>query len=396
MFRAEVVGRPLFSASPEVALKVVRRTRISKRAQHYLIREIAVHTALRAHPHVVTLFSYFLDSDNVYLVMELLRGGDVFAALKGLQRGLKEVVALTVIRQVLDALAFMHAKGIAHRDIKLENIVFAKRPNLDDPHSISVRVIDFGLAYHGKQGVSESERKSQERCGTVRYAAPEISANTPYVPEHADMWSAGVVLYTMIARQNPYNGKTDKEVKAKIDTSELVFKGSQWRDVSDATKRLIKDLLNKDPAKRPSAKDAIVVVDEILRRSVGNDDALESDGDRSDSSGEDPLGISGRSPNQHLETSNVTKDNKGSDESGGSCEGCPEHTEMNLASQILHMLRKIVTWGPPNPPSPPSLPHTLSPTGAQETLPLSPTDSPTVARGNAEGQKTLARQMQQF
>jgi serine/threonine protein kinase len=261
--RASPVGDP----AAAVALKAVSKSALGRRAQRYLAREIAVHRAIPRHPHIVDLHAVFENKAGVYLVMELLRGGDLYAAMRRDRRGLEEPIALTIVAQVLDALAHIHALGISHRDVKLENIVLVRKTPLrhasalDDVH---VKLVDFGLACARRPGAPSADRLSREKCGTLRYAAPEVFAETPYAPERADLWSVGVVLYSIIAHRHPYGGNTGKDVLHMIDSTDLRLDAPGFSHISDDTKALIRALLDKDPGARPDALIALAETRRIL------------------------------------------------------------------------------------------------------------------------------------
>lgn len=250
--------------APEVALKVVTRKGMNRRARHYLEREIFIHNNVQRHPNIVSLYEVFRDTSSVYLAMEFLRGSDLYSALKRERRGLSEKVALTVMSQILDALQYMHSLGYSHRDIKPENIMFVEKPALSDGRIPSVKLVDFGLACARDPKAPEKERHSSEKCGTLRYAAPEIVTEASYIPELCDIWSVGIVLYSIIAHRNPYTGKTEKEVLHHIQNTPLTFEGSQWKAVSEDTKNLIRKCLSRKPSDRPDAAKALEQARRIL------------------------------------------------------------------------------------------------------------------------------------
>lgn len=266
----DVQNRVCFSNnSSEVALKVVQKKSLSRRALHYLTREIAIHRSVESHSNVVALHDVFEDGAAIYLVQEFLRGGDLYAALKRERIGVPEASALLIVEQILEALAFMHARGFAHRDIKPENIMFEERPSLGDGRVGTVKLIDFGLACARDPNAPVRDRTSTEKCGTVRYAAPEVVTDPSYIPEMADVWSVGVVFYSAIAHRNPYSGKTEKEVLAQIENGAPCFDDDEWRDVSSDTKNLIIEMLRRKPTDRPSAQRALRLVRSVLSRSRG-------------------------------------------------------------------------------------------------------------------------------
>lgn len=249
----------------EVALKAVSKKSLNRRAQYYLNREIFIHTNVQHHPNIASMYQVFEDSSGIYLALELLRGSDLYSALKKERRGLSETVALLIILQVLDALKYMHSLGYAHRDVKPENLMFSEKPALGKGRIAPVKLIDFGLACARDPASPLKDRTSSEKCGTVRYAAPEIVTETSYLPECCDIWSVGIVLYSIIARRNPYLGKTEKEVLYQIDHSPLSFDGPDWTNVSHLTKTFIRSCLARNAADRPSAHDACEKVGAILQ-----------------------------------------------------------------------------------------------------------------------------------
>jgi serine/threonine protein kinase len=261
--RASPVGDP----AAAVALKAVAKSALGRRAQRYLAREIAVHRAIPRHPNIVNLHAVFENKAGVYLVMELLRGGDLYAAMRRERRGLEEPVALAVVAQVLDALAHIHALGISHRDVKLENIVLVRKTSLRHgiaPDDVHVKLVDFGLACARRPGAPSADRLSREKCGTLRYVAPEVFSDTPYAPERADLWSVGVVLYSIIAHRHPYAGNTGKDVLRMIDSTDLRLDTPAFSHISDDTVALIRALLDKDPEARPDALIALTETRRIL------------------------------------------------------------------------------------------------------------------------------------
>lgn len=266
VFRASGSSNHADLIDGEVAIKCVRARGISRRVQMYLTRELFVQRTLRKHPYICNLYHHFSDRENVYLVMEMLRGGDLFSALKNTKQGFTERMSLTVIVQVLDALKHMHDLGIAHRDIKLENIMFTTVPDMENLDSVHIKVIDFGLSCVRNVNASQENRTSSEKCGTIRYSAPEIDSQTEYIPELTDIWSSGVVLYSILARRNPFKGTTEREVLNEIQSCELDFSSGQWPRISIETVLLIRKMLSIRPENRPSASTALEEAKKILQK----------------------------------------------------------------------------------------------------------------------------------
>ena len=112
-----------------------------------------------------------------------------------IRRRLKEENAANILHQLLTGIAYCHSKGIAHRDIKAENILLA--------HSGQVKIIDFGFSRNGLFANKDQDViKSKTFCGSYAYACPKILNGIPYDPRLADVWSLGIVLYIMVSIRN--------------------------------------------------------------------------------------------------------------------------------------------------------------------------------------------------
>lgn len=274
----ETTSNLIHNSRPECqgtyALKVVSKKYLTKRAMHYLRREVTIHRAVQHHKSIVSLFDVFEDKHSVYLLEELIRGGDLFKALKNHGGGISELCALRIVDQILGALSFMHRHGFVHRDIKPENIMFSKAPNFSDPSGSGVsevKIIDFGLSCARDPSLPTQMRTSSERCGTLRYAAPEVLTEGRYIPELADVWSVGVVFYSSIAYKNPYNGDTGKAVLEQIEMSEAGkpnFNSKEWDHVSKHSKSIIEHMLRKSPTDRPSAQKAQAMVQNAINHQL--------------------------------------------------------------------------------------------------------------------------------
>lgn len=265
--RAEIIKGTLASKtipSVEVALKVVDRKGLHARARHFLNREIMIHSNLQ-HPNIATVYAAFEDANSIYLAIELLQGSDLYTVLKELGHGLSELNALLLIAQVLKPVSHMHALGFAHRDIKPENLVFAEKPDSSNIGAGKLALIDFGEACARDPNSLPDSRSSSEKCGTLRYSAPEIMAGNKYFPELCDIWSIGVVLYTVIARRTPYGGKDHDEVLHKIMNKKLSFDAPEWAPVSEDTVGLIRRMLSLNAMDRPSAAKSLGVTMSIIQ-----------------------------------------------------------------------------------------------------------------------------------
>ena len=137
------------------------------------------------HESIIKLYEVYESPQHIYLVLELLKGGELFNKItKKSQYSEKSACAL--IKKLLSALNYLHSKGIMHRDLKLENLILKQEDN-----DIDVKIVDFGLA-----AIINTTDWLFKRCGTPGYVAPEVLADEKY-DQKVDVFSAGVILYIM-------------------------------------------------------------------------------------------------------------------------------------------------------------------------------------------------------
>jgi calcium/calmodulin-dependent protein kinase I len=136
------------------------------------------------HPNVLKIFEIFDEDDCIYLVLELLAGGELFDRIVE-KESYSEKEAAETIRPLVDALRYCHQLGIIHRDLKPENILYQSEED-----SSIIKITDFGLARFVQNELATTA------CGTPNYVAPEIIAGQGYGKE-VDIWSIGVIIYIM-------------------------------------------------------------------------------------------------------------------------------------------------------------------------------------------------------
>jgi 5'-AMP-activated protein kinase catalytic alpha subunit len=220
----------------KVAIKAIRKDKMSKAI---LQREIKLLSMLD-HPFCCTYFESFEDSYFWYIVMERVRGETLLSVINK-SHGLPEAKSRVIFCQLISALDYLHKElHIAHRDIKVENILLDKKGN--------IRLIDFGLS---NQYIADGELL-KTACGSPEYAAPEMLSNKPY-NEKADIWSAGVVLYATISGRLPFQDTNIEKLIRKIIYSEPMYPAV----FSDELKDLLAKLLEKDQVKR-------ITIDQIM------------------------------------------------------------------------------------------------------------------------------------
>jgi len=221
----------------KVVLKKINRLKMNK---NLIANEVAAATLLK-HPGVVKVYDIFKESIYTYIVLEYLKGVDLFKYLSAKNfTPMREKEARPLFKQLVDTVLYCHSKKIAHRDIKLENIMY-------DRKKARVKLIDFGLCERIENG-----KLCDLWCGSQDYVCPEIIKKEPYNGFTADVWSLGTILYIMLYGELPFG--FDMRVKAVSDGEEhpqIQFADERNPNiVSDGAKDLISQMLAVDPAKR--------------------------------------------------------------------------------------------------------------------------------------------------
>jgi serine/threonine protein kinase len=236
------------------AVKVCDKTKLGKEDLLALQQEITILQSLGGHDHIVHLYNVYNDPDKCYLVMEYMAGGALVDSLIKLKT-YSERDAMHACAQILKALQFCHERKIAHRDIKLQNILLAhtvyKELGLDNIHPSCIKVCDFGFAITP----AESHSGLKTSCGTLEYVAPEILLGKSY-GYAVDMWSVGVLVYTLLCGYLPFRSKDPEQLKRFIRRCRFEFHDEYWGKVSEEAKDFISSLLTLDPSKRLSASAA--------------------------------------------------------------------------------------------------------------------------------------------
>ncbi|XP_023414094.1 death-associated protein kinase 2 isoform X1 [Loxodonta africana] len=198
------------------------------------------------HPNVITLHDVYENRTDVVLILELVSGGELFDFLAQ-KESLSEEEATSFIKQILEGVNYLHAKKIAHFDLKPENIMLLDK-DIPIPH---IKLIDFGLAHEIEDGV---EFKSI--FGTPEFVAPEIVNYEPLGLE-ADMWSIGVITYILLSGASPFLGDTKQETLANITAVSYDFDEEFFSQTSELAKDFIRKLLVKETRKRLTIQEAL-------------------------------------------------------------------------------------------------------------------------------------------
>jgi len=251
-------GSNLQTMAP-VAIKVVDKTKLSEKEEEALKREVSILETI-SHPKIVQFEACFEESSCYYIIQERMFGGDLLSRIAS-SGHLPESEAQEITKAVTEALDYLHSKMIAHRDVKPENILITNDHSSKDNDKVVAKLSDFGLA---KQLCRRGGSRRHTICGTVSYASPEVLSSNQYGLE-TDMWSLGIVSYTMLAGYQPFRseeGEDDEELKKKIvasnhGTSSLGFEEEFWDDISNNCKEFISELLNHNTDSRLSAEQTL-------------------------------------------------------------------------------------------------------------------------------------------
>ncbi|XP_006003411.1 MAP/microtubule affinity-regulating kinase 3a isoform X2 [Latimeria chalumnae] len=185
----------------EVAIKIIDKTQLNPTSLQKLFREVRIMKILN-HPNIVKLFEVIETEKTLYLVMEYASGGEVFDYLVAHGR-MKEKEARAKFRQIVSAVQYCHQKYIVHRDLKAENLLLDADMN--------IKIADFGFSNEFTVG-----NKLDTFCGSPPYAAPELFQGKKYDGPEVDVWSLGVILYTLVSGSLPFDGQNLKELRERV------------------------------------------------------------------------------------------------------------------------------------------------------------------------------------
>jgi calcium/calmodulin-dependent protein kinase I len=227
-----------------VAIKCVLRKDLPPTDDAAIYDEVAILASLN-HPHIVPLIDFFDEKDCYFIVMELMSGGDLFDRI-GKKKTYSEADARDLIVKMLKAVAYCHARNIAHCDMKPKNLLL-----MSDDNDSFIKLADFGFAAR----VNEPKSLTKQ-CGTPFFVSPEILLRKPY-DQQSDMWSVGCIVFLLLSGNLPFMGRSQKELFRKIVAGNFEFEPQDWQDVSDDAKDLVRKLLVLNPDERITAKDAV-------------------------------------------------------------------------------------------------------------------------------------------
>lgn len=219
----------------EYAIKTYERYHLAPVLKRALKQEISILSSL-SHPHIMKFHGAIKEFGEIHLVLEYIPGINLYSYMRS--KPLKkydETEARRLFSQIVSAMRYLHSQEIAHRDIKLENILLDQQGN--------IKLIDFGYSTTGENTI-----RSKLFCGTTYYMAPEVVARREHNGIHADIWSLGVLLHGMVTGKFPFSGINEKETMTKI----LRGTFDMPEEISPSCKSLLSKLLHIDPRRRPS------------------------------------------------------------------------------------------------------------------------------------------------
>ncbi|XP_022237329.1 ribosomal protein S6 kinase alpha-2-like isoform X3 [Limulus polyphemus] len=212
--------------------------------------EVEILLRYSQHPNIVTLYDVYEDETSVYLVMELLKGGELLDKILS-HKAFSEREASCVLEVIAKTVKYLHDNGVVHRDLKPSNIIY---PDVTGSPE-SLRICDFGFA---KQ-IRAENGLLMTPCYTANFVAPEVLKKQGY-DEACDIWSMGVLLYTMLAGHTPFaNGPHDtpNDILHRIGEGKFQVTYGNWSNITPAAKHLVQKMLHVDPKQRYRAADIL-------------------------------------------------------------------------------------------------------------------------------------------
>ncbi|CAD7089213.1 unnamed protein product [Hermetia illucens] len=235
----------------EVAIKIIDKTQLNPGSLQKLFREVRIMKMLD-HPNIVKLFQVIETEKTLYLVMEYASGGEVFDYLV-LRGRMKEKEARVKFRQIVSAVQYCHQKRIIHRDLKAENLL------LDS--ELNIKIADFGFSNEFTPG-----SKLDTFCGSPPYAAPELFQGKKYDGPEVDVWSLGVILYTLVSGSLPFDGSTLRELRERVLRGKYRIPFYMSTDCEN----LLRKFLVLNPAKRASLE--VIMSDKWMNMGFEDDE----------------------------------------------------------------------------------------------------------------------------
>ena len=191
------------------ALKVVKRKHI---AEYDIETELNILKQLD-HPYVVHLYETIATDEQIYMILELAEGGEVYSKVSACG-AMKEQEAKRIIKMVLEGVQYLHCSGITHRDLKLENLLYKHGTKKSD-----ILISDFGLAHQQRR----PDDTMTTTCGTSEYLAPEVLEGDFYTSA-VDLWAMGVITFVLLSGKMPFEEESKSRLYHAIVKGDYNFK----------------------------------------------------------------------------------------------------------------------------------------------------------------------------
>eukprot|EP01051_Picozoa_sp_SAG22_P001413 SAG22_NODE_55_length_23749_cov_24.622918_5_plen_624_part_00 len=229
------------------AIKVLSKRKFlhSARGKITVARELEILTQLSEtnHPNVVQLKAIIENVASLYIVMEVVEGGELFQCI--VRTGsYSEPDAAKVTKTMCETVLFLHQNGIVHRDLKPENILLST----SDDH-LNIKITDFGLSH--RHSTLDAAEMLSSKCGTPMYMAPEVHQGKPYTA-NVDIWAIGVIMYVLLSGTLPFYAENSQDFVQAVVGAQYEFPDEEWADISDQALDLIERILEPSPDNRIS------------------------------------------------------------------------------------------------------------------------------------------------
>jgi calcium/calmodulin-dependent protein kinase I len=231
------------STGTKYAVKMINKTNVGQDMAR-LATEMEILKNVN-HPNIINLKEVVDTKNCLFIVTELVTGGELFDKIVELG-SYSEKESAVLVTKMVSAIDYLHGMGIVHRDLKPENLLLK-----DDDDISEVKLADFGLSKIMSQKVM-----MQTACGTPGYVAPEVLQAKGYDKE-VDLWSIGVITYILLCGFPPFYNEKLQELFEQIMRADYDFPEDYWAEISDNAKNFISRLLVVDPKKRMTAKEAL-------------------------------------------------------------------------------------------------------------------------------------------
>ena len=227
----------------EYAVKIIKRTTLcNKKSLNQLYNEISILKRID-HPNIIKLYKVFQNSESIFLLMEYIPFGNLYHRMK-VRRRFSEQDVLAFSRTLFQVLVYLSSKRIIHRDLKLENILMSSKTS-----DCEFKLADFGLSCYADSAIKSCS-------GSPGYMAPEVLRGAKICTK-SDVFSAGVVIYTMLSGMSPFLAPSINEVVRRNARCEIKYKMNAFRGISKVAIGFLGEILHHNPQIRPNAREAL-------------------------------------------------------------------------------------------------------------------------------------------